>query len=155
MGPFTTGGQEQVSNDGAPPQEEHHRSHRTGWLRGAVLGANDGVVSAGSLLLGVAAAHSSHDGVLIAGVAGTVAGTMAMAAGEYVSVSSQADTERADLRLEQIGIETDEQSERDELAEIYVRRGLERRWPQRSLSSLWHMMHLARTRETNLASPRP
>ncbi len=104
---------------------EHHRTHRTGWLRAAVLGANDGIVSTASLLLGVAAAHATHSGILIAGVAGLVAGAMAMAAGEYVSVSSQADTERADLAIESEGLETDERSEREELAMIYVQRGLE------------------------------
>jgi vacuolar iron transporter family protein len=101
-----------------------HRTHRTGWLRAAVLGANDGVVSTASLLLGVAAAHASHDGIVLAGLAGLVAGAMAMAAGEYVSVSSQADTERADLLLERQGLEDDEAAERAELAAIYVARGL-------------------------------
>ncbi len=105
--------------------KEHHRTHRTGWLRAAVLGANDGIVSTASLLLGVAAAHATHSGILIAGVSGLVAGAMAMAAGEYVSVSSQADTERADLAIESEGLETDERSEREELAQIYVDRGLE------------------------------
>ncbi|HXR26120.1 MAG TPA: VIT family protein [Candidatus Binataceae bacterium] len=105
--------------------KEHHRTHRTGWLRAAVLGANDGIVSTASLLLGVAAAHATHSGILVAGVAGLVAGAMAMAAGEYVSVSSQADTERADLAIESEGLETDERSEREELATIYVQRGLE------------------------------
>jgi VIT1/CCC1 family predicted Fe2+/Mn2+ transporter len=106
------------------PHEEHHRTHRTGWLRAAVLGANDGVVSTASLLLGVAAAHTPRGGILLAGSAGLVAGAMAMAAGEFVSVSSQADTERADLAIERKGIETDEEAERDELAAIYVGRGL-------------------------------
>lgn len=105
--------------------QEHHRTHRTGWLRAAVLGANDGIVSTASLLLGVAAAHATHTGIIVAGVAGLVAGAMAMAAGEYVSVSSQADTEQADLALESAGLETDERSEREELATIYVQRGLE------------------------------
>lgn len=105
--------------------KEHHRTHRTGWLRAAVLGANDGIVSTASLLLGVAAAHATHSGILVAGVAGLVAGAMAMAAGEYVSVSSQADTEQADLAIESEGLETDERSEREELATIYVQRGLE------------------------------
>jgi vacuolar iron transporter family protein len=105
--------------------KEHHRTHRTGWLRAAVLGANDGIVSTASLLLGVAAAHATHSGILIAGVSGLVAGAMAMAAGEYVSVSSQADTERADLAIESEGLEADERSEREELAQIYVERGLE------------------------------
>jgi VIT1/CCC1 family predicted Fe2+/Mn2+ transporter len=105
--------------------QEHHRTHRTGWLRAAVLGANDGIVSIASLLIGVAAAHASHTSILVAGVAGLVAGAMAMAAGEYVSVSTQADTEQADLAIESEGLETDEGSEREELAGIYVQRGLE------------------------------
>jgi len=105
--------------------KEHHRTHRTGWLRASVLGANDGIVSTASLLLGVAAAHASHNAILVAGVAGLVAGAMAMAAGEYVSVSSQADTEQADLAIESEGLVTDERSEREELAAIYVQRGLE------------------------------
>ncbi|MDR3537257.1 MAG: VIT1/CCC1 transporter family protein [Acetobacteraceae bacterium] len=107
------------------PPKELHRTHRTGWLRASVLGANDGIVSTASLLLGVAAAHASSAAVLLAGVAGLVAGAMAMAAGEYVSVSSQADTERADLTLERLGLEADGAAEHDELAEIYARRGLD------------------------------
>jgi VIT1/CCC1 family predicted Fe2+/Mn2+ transporter len=106
------------------PHSEHHRTHRSGWLRAAVLGANDGIVSTASLVLGVAAAHATHEAIIIAGVAGLVAGTMAMAAGEYVSVKSQADTEKADLALERYGIETDRESEHKELAGIYVKRGL-------------------------------
>jgi vacuolar iron transporter family protein len=107
------------------PHSEAHRSHRSGWLRAAVLGANDGVISTASLLLGVASAHASRGAVLIAGVAGLAAGAMAMGAGEYVSVSSQADIERADLAMERQGIDEDEAAERDELAEIYVKRGLD------------------------------
>ncbi|MBV8358705.1 MAG: VIT family protein [Deltaproteobacteria bacterium] len=107
------------------PHREHHRSHRTGWLRAAVLGANDGIVSTASLLLGVGAAHATHAAILAAGVSGLVAGAMAMAAGEYVSVSSQADTERADLATERKGLDTDAEAEREELAAIYVERGLE------------------------------
>lgn len=80
---------------------EIHRSHRVGWLRAAVLGANDGIVSTASLVIGVAAASTTHEGVLLAGVAGLVAGAMSMAAGEYVSVSSQSDTEKADLAIEE------------------------------------------------------
>jgi len=79
---------------------EIHRSHRVGWLRAAVLGANDGIVSTASLIIGVAAASSAHEGILLAGLAGLVAGAMSMAAGEYVSVSSQSDTEKADLAIE-------------------------------------------------------
>lgn len=104
--------------------QAHHRTHRTGWLRAAVLGANDGVVSTASLLVGVAAAHTARGGVLLAGIAGLVAGAMAMAAGEYVSVSSQADTQAADLALERKGLAEDEEAERQELAAIYTKRGL-------------------------------
>jgi VIT1/CCC1 family predicted Fe2+/Mn2+ transporter len=107
------------------PHDENHRTHRSGWLRASVLGANDGIVSTASLLLGVAAAHAPRGGILLAGIAGLVAGAMAMAAGEYVSVSSQADMEQADLALERIGIAEDEEAERDELALIYVGRGLD------------------------------
>src|ERR1700686_5335117 len=105
--------------------KEHHRTQRTGWLRAAVLGANDGIVSTASLLLGVAAAHVTHVGIVVAGISGLVAGAMAMAAGEYVSVSSQADTEQADLAIESKGLEADEASEHEELAAIYVKRGLD------------------------------
>lgn len=104
---------------------EYHRTERIGWLRAAVLGANDGIVSTASLVVGVAASHASQSQVLIAGVAGLVAGAMSMAAGEYVSVSSQADTEKADLERERRELDTDEPSERKELAAIYVDRGLE------------------------------
>jgi len=104
---------------------EHHRSHRTGWLRAAVLGANDGIVSTASLIIGVAAANAAQPQILIAGLAGLVAGAMSMAAGEYVSVSSQADTEKADLLLEAQSLERDEEFERQELAEIYENRGLD------------------------------
>jgi VIT1/CCC1 family predicted Fe2+/Mn2+ transporter len=105
---------------------ERHRGERSGWLRAGVLGANDGVLSTASLVLGVAAAHGTHGSILIAGVAGLVAGAMSMASGEYVSVSSQADTEQADLTLERKELAADEASERTELAEIYVQRGLDR-----------------------------
>ncbi len=104
--------------------DEHHRSHRTGWLRASVLGANDGIVSTASLIIGVAAANASHTDILLAGVAGLVAGAMSMAAGEYVSVSSQADTEKADLDLERRALEENPEFERKELANIYVERGL-------------------------------
>jgi vacuolar iron transporter family protein len=107
------------------PEEKYHHTHRTGWLRAAVLGANDGRVSTASLIVGVASANTTHDNVLLAGAAGLVAGAMAMAAGEYVSVSSQADTENADLVLEQKGLDTDLEAEREELAAIYVKRGLD------------------------------
>jgi len=104
---------------------EVHRTHRVGWLRAAVLGANDGIVSTASLIIGVAAANSTHDSVLLAGIAGLVAGAMSMAAGEYVSVSSQSDTERADLAIEKESLEQNFEIEKDELAEIYEGRGLE------------------------------
>ncbi len=104
---------------------ESHRTARIGWLRAAVLGANDGIVSTSSLILGVAAASASRGGVLVAGVAGLVSGAMSMAAGEYVSVRSQADTETADLARERKELATDVAAERRELASIYVQRGLE------------------------------
>jgi VIT1/CCC1 family predicted Fe2+/Mn2+ transporter len=104
---------------------ELHRSERIGWLRAAVLGANDGIVSTASLVVGVAAAHSDRQQILVAGVAGLVAGALSMAAGEYVSVSSQADTEQADLALERKELATQRPFEEKELAEIYVKRGLE------------------------------
>lgn len=102
-----------------------HRSHRIGWLRAAVLGANDGIVSTASLIIGVAAANMSHTEILLAGVAGLVAGAMSMAAGEYVSVSSQLDTEKADLELEKRSLNDDIEFEQDELIEIYEKRGLD------------------------------
>jgi VIT1/CCC1 family predicted Fe2+/Mn2+ transporter len=105
---------------------ERHRTGRVAWLRAAVLGANDGILSTASLVLGVAAAHASHSSILVAGVAGLVAGAMSMAAGEYVSVHSQADTEKADLKLERAELKTDVEGERQELAAIYVARGLDR-----------------------------
>lgn len=104
---------------------EIHRTHRIGWLRAAVLGANDGIVSTASLIVGVAAAESSRGSVLVAGIAGLVAGAMSMAAGEYVSVSSQSDTENADLDRERGELATDREHEHAELAAIYVERGLD------------------------------
>jgi VIT1/CCC1 family predicted Fe2+/Mn2+ transporter len=109
------------------PRHTHRETHRTlriGWLRAAVLGANDGVVSTASLLVGVAAAHASHSALLLAGVAGLVAGAMSMAAGEYVSVSSQSDTEEADLAREKAELLAQPEHEHQELAAIYVKRGL-------------------------------
>ena len=103
---------------------ERHRVGRIGWLRAAVLGANDGIVSTASLVVGVAAADAERRNVLIAGVAGLVAGALSMAAGEYISVSSQADTERADLEREKEELRTEPEAEEAELAGIYVRRGL-------------------------------
>ena len=106
-------------------QKEQHRIRRIGWLRAAVLGANDGILSTASLVLGVAAAHATHTNVLAAGVAGLVAGAMSMAAGEYVSVHSQADTEHAALEQERIELKADAHGEHKELAAIYVARGLD------------------------------
>lgn len=103
---------------------EQHFTHRTGWLRAAVLGANDGILSTASIVLGVAASHASHANILVAGVAGLVAGSMSMAAGEYVSVSSQADTENADLDRERDEIAEHPRAEHEELAAIYRKRGL-------------------------------
>ena len=107
------------------PHFEIHYADRIGWLRAAVLGANDGIVSTASLVVGVAAASAVRSNVLIAGIAGMVAGAMSMAAGEYVSVSSQADTEKADLAREKKELETDDAGERHELAGIYEKRGLD------------------------------
>lgn len=104
---------------------EGHRTDRIGWLRAAVLGANDGIVSTASLVVGVAAANAAGSEIMVAGIAGLVAGAMSMAAGEYVSVSSQADTERADLERERNELATDSKSEHEELTAIYVKRGLD------------------------------
>ena len=105
---------------------EQHYSERIGWLRAAVLGANDGIVSTASLAVGIAAANTGRSEILIAAAAGLVAGAMSMAAGEYVSVSSQSDTERADLEREKLELATDDESERKELANIYIERGLDK-----------------------------
>jgi len=104
---------------------ERHLVSRIGWLRAAVLGANDGIVSTASLIVGVAAASAASSDVLVAGIAGLVAGAMSMAAGEYVSVSSQSDTEQADLARERVELETKPAFEREELTQIYVKRGLQ------------------------------
>ncbi len=104
---------------------EKHRTDRIGWLRAAVLGANDGIVSTASLVLGVAAAQATSHDILLTGVAGLVAGAMSMAAGEYVSVSSQSDTEQADLARERSELATDEVAELEELSGIYIKRGLD------------------------------
>jgi VIT1/CCC1 family predicted Fe2+/Mn2+ transporter len=104
---------------------EWHRTEHVGWLRASVLGANDGILSTASLVLGVAAAHGSRSSVLVAGVAGLVAGAMSMAAGEYVSVHSQADTVKADLARERVELRVDDEGERRELTAIYVGRGLD------------------------------
>ena len=114
-----------VRNQPAMKHSEQHRTQRVGWLRAAVLGANDGIVSTASLIVGVAAAEASRSNILVAGMAGLVAGAMSMAAGEYVSFSSQADTEGADLERERKELATDGDFEQDELAAIYVTRGLD------------------------------
>ncbi len=106
-------------------QAEHHSTARLGWLRAAVLGANDGLLSTSSLIIGVASAHSSQQSVLIAGLSGLVAGALSMAAGEYVSVSSQADSEHSDLARERLELKDDPKGELDELTGIYVKRGLD------------------------------
>jgi vacuolar iron transporter family protein len=108
-----------------PLHRETHLVERIGWLRAAVLGANDGIISTASLILGVAAADAAKSDILLAGVAGLVAGAMSMAAGEYVSVSSQSDTEQADLAREQRELSEDPGFEKEELAQIYVARGVE------------------------------
>ncbi|MBI3621001.1 MAG: VIT family protein [Nitrospirae bacterium] len=109
----------------SPRHFERHRTERIGWLRAAVLGANDGIVSTASLVVGVAAAQATHGNVMVAGVAGLVAGAMSMAAGEYVSVHSQADTEQADIERERKELKADDPGERKELTAIYVGRGLD------------------------------
>ncbi len=103
---------------------ERHRSHHTNWLRAAVLGANDGIISTASLIIGVAAANTTHQTILLTGIAGLIAGAMSMAAGEFVSVSSQADIESADLAKEQLELASDHESELKELTNIYIARGL-------------------------------
>ncbi|MFN7184067.1 MAG: VIT family protein [Thermomonas haemolytica] len=107
------------------PHPEHHRSHHAGWLRAAVLGANDGLISTGSLVLGMAAAQAAPATILLTGVAGMAAGALSMAAGEYVSVSSQADAEEADIRIEREALEKYPDVELEELTRIYIGRGLE------------------------------
>ncbi|MCH9848445.1 MAG: VIT family protein [Betaproteobacteria bacterium] len=104
--------------------EHQHRSQHSNWLRAAVLGANDGIISTASLLIGVAAANAAHETILLSGVAGLIAGALSMAAGEYVSVSSQADVEAADLTIERHALATNHASELDELTHIYIERGL-------------------------------
>src|SRR5579864_8150197 len=108
----------------SPHPEEQHKSHRANWLRAGVLGVNDGVVSVASLMLGILSANASHSTILTAGVAGLTAGALSMAVGEYVSVSSQRDSERADLAIEQRSLKANPEEELEELAHIYVHRGL-------------------------------
>lgn len=114
-----------MHSSGAVMLPERHRTERIGWLRAAVLGANDGIVSTASLIVGVAASGTSRSNVLVAGVAGLVAGAMSMAAGEYVSVSSQSDTEKADLEVEKKELAESPEAELKELQAIYVKRGLD------------------------------
>ena len=113
------------------PRPEVHLSYRSNWLRAAVLGANDGILSTASLVLGVAASGASGAAIVTAGIAGLVAGALSMAAGEYVSVSSQRDAEQADIRMEERELLRDPQGELRELAGIYEERGLPRRSPAR------------------------
>lgn len=139
---------------------ERHRTLSIGWLRAAVLGANDGIVSTASLIIGVAAANATQNAVLVAGVAGLVAGAMSMAAGEYVSVSSQADTEQADIARERVELATDGARETEELAGIYVRRGLDAELAQQVARQLMAKDALgAHTRDelgiSEVASARP
>ena len=139
---------------------EHHKSHRAGWLRAAVLGANDGIVSTASLVIGVAAAGASASAVLTAGIAGSVAGAMSMAAGEYISVSSQRDVELADLRIEAAALAEHPEDELAELAEIYRRRGLDPDLATRVAEQLMdHDMLAAHARDelgiTDIATARP
>jgi vacuolar iron transporter family protein len=115
---------------------ERHYTDRIAWLRAAVLGANDGIVSTASLVVGIAAANAGRPELLIAAVAGLVAGAMSMAAGEYVSVSSQADSEKADLEREKLEIATDERFEREELKNIYIDRGLDSELAERVAQQL-------------------
>ena len=116
--------------------QEIHKSHRVGWLRAAVLGANDGIVSTASLIIGVAAASTSHEGIMLAGIAGLVAGAMSMAAGEYVSVSSQSDTEKADFSLEKKSLVQNYEFEKNELAKIYETRGVDSKLAQQVADQL-------------------
>ena len=119
-----------------PQGLEHHFVHRVGWLRAAVLGANDGIVSTASLIVGVAAASPDHKSILIAGLAGLVAGAISMAAGEYISVSSQSDTEQADLEKERLALEEAPETEFEELVQIYAARGLEKQLAQQVAAQL-------------------
>jgi VIT1/CCC1 family predicted Fe2+/Mn2+ transporter len=125
MSPFAVAQPKGTPNMIPSRHRERHLVERVGWLRAAVLGANDGIVSTASLIVGVAAGAAGRNEILLAGIAGLVAGAMSMAAGEYVSVSSQSDTEEADLGRERKELATDIESERAELAQIYVKRGLE------------------------------
>jgi VIT1/CCC1 family predicted Fe2+/Mn2+ transporter len=132
---------------------ERHRTDRIGWLRAAVLGANDGIVSTASLVVGVAAASTSPGNILLTGVAGLVPGAMSMAAGEYVSVHSQADTEKADQSRERAELEADPAAEHRELTAIYLARGLEPALAQQVAEQLMHHDALGAIHATSSASP--
>ena len=121
-----------VSEIQSPHPKEQHKSHRANWLRAGVLGVNDGIVSVASLMLGVSAANASNSIILTAGVAGLTAGALSMAVGEYVSVSSQRDSEHADIAIERRSLEANPNDELEELAHIYVHRGLEQKLAQKS-----------------------
>ena len=136
------------------PHKERNRTERIGWLRAAVLGANDGIVSTSSLVLGVAAAHGTRSNVLVAGVAGLVAGAMAMAAGEYVSVHSQAEPKQAELKRERAELKADDKGEHEELTAIYVDRGLDPSLAKQVAEQLMAHDALARMPATNSASLR-
>jgi VIT1/CCC1 family predicted Fe2+/Mn2+ transporter len=116
--------------------EEPHKSHRAGWLRAAVLGADDGLVSVSSIMLGVSAAHANNSIILTAGIAGLVAGAMSMAAGEYISVSSQKDSQKADIEQESKSLKMNPKAELEELTEIYMQRGLDKKLAQQVASQL-------------------
>jgi vacuolar iron transporter family protein len=116
--------------------KEYHRIERIGWLRAAVLGANDGIISTASLLIGVAAAHTPYNGIFVAGIAGLIAGAMSMAAGEYISVSSQADTEKSALKREMTELQENLPNEIEELIAIYINRGLQRDFAEEVVKQL-------------------
>jgi VIT1/CCC1 family predicted Fe2+/Mn2+ transporter len=125
-----------VNHSNSPHPEEEHKSHRSNWLRAAVLGVDDGIVSTSSLMLGVLAAKASHSAILTAGIAGLVAGALSMAVGEYVSVSSQRDSEKADIVIEKRSLINNPDEELAELASIYERRGLEPQLAQKVAKQL-------------------
>jgi VIT1/CCC1 family predicted Fe2+/Mn2+ transporter len=127
---------EGMSEIRSPHPEEEHKSHRAGWLRAAVLGADDGIVSTASLMLGVATAKASDNAILTAGIAGLVAGALSMAVGEYVSVSSQKDSEQADIEIERRALKNNPKGELEELAHIYVHRGLDPKLAQQVAEQL-------------------
>lgn len=133
---------------------ERHAVSRIGWLRAAVLGANDGIVSTASLIVGVTASGADKSGILVAGAAALAAGAMSMAAGEYVSVSSQSDTEKADLARERAELATQPELERDELANIYVARGLDQNLARQVADQLMEKDALGGMPATNWESPR-